>query len=139
MFRLHNLQYKNGSNGVIKNLLASQSTVAARKTTASATSKPTTDGSKKIVIPKKINRGPTDMLYTLSKTVGRDPTAAHYKFHDDPYLIPTSLFYKDQYALSQEAGKQAAQWIKREHAALFNVSKSESFVAFIVRAAVKTW
>lgn len=120
MFRLNNLKYKTGSNAVIKKLFVSQSTVAARKTTSS--SKSTTSEQERIVIPKKINRGPTDLLYTLSKTVGRDPTAAHYKFHDDPYLMPTSLFYKEQYALSHESGKQAAQWIKREHAALFNVS-----------------
>lgn len=125
MFRLNSLKYKNGSNEIIKNLFASQSTVAARKTTASSTSKSTTDGSEQIVIPKKINRGPTDLLHTLSKTVGRDPTGAHYKFHDDPYLMPTSLFNRDQYALSQESGKQTAQWIKREHAALFNVSENE--------------
>lgn len=123
MFRLNSLKSKNGSNGIIKNLFASQSTVAARKPTT--TSKPTTDGSEQIVIPKKINRGPTDLLYTLSKTVGRDPTAAHYKFHDDPFLMPRSLFHSEQYALSQESGKQAAQWIIREHGALFNVSRNE--------------
>lgn len=101
-----------------------QSTVAARQTTSSSSSpsQSTTDEPQRIVIPKKINRGPTDLLYTLSKTVGRDPTAAHYKYHDDPYLIPTSLFNREQYALSHESGKQAAQWIRREHAVLFNVS-----------------
>lgn len=125
MFRLNSLKYKNGSNGIIKNLFASQSTAAARKTPASTTSKSSTDGSEQIVIPKKIDRGPADLLYTLSKTVGKDPTGAHYKFHDDPYLMPTSLFNREQYALSLESGKQAAQWIKREHAALFNVSKHE--------------
>lgn len=127
MFRLNSLKYKNGSNGIIKNLFVSQSTVASRKT-PTPTSKSITDEPERIVIPKKINRGPTDLLYTLSKTVGRDPTAAHYKFHDDPYLMPTSLFNKEQYALSHESGKQAAQWIKREHAILFNVSKNK-FIA----------
>lgn len=124
MFRLNGLKYQSGSNGIIKSLFASQSTVAARKTTTSTASKSTTDGSEQIVIPKKIIRGPTDLLYTLSKTVGRDPTGAHYKFHDDPYLMPTSLFNREQYALSKESGKQAAEWIKREHAALFNVSEN---------------
>lgn len=74
-----------------------------------------------IVIPKKINRGPTDLLYTLSKTIGRDPTAAHYKYQDDPFLIPTSLYHREQFALSYESGKQTAQWIKQQHANLFNV------------------
>lgn len=97
-----------------------QSTVAAiNKTTSSESA---IDEPQKIVIPKKINRGPTDLLYTLSKTVGRDPTAVHYKYHDDPFLIPTSLYNREQYALSQESGKQAAKWIQREHAVLFNVS-----------------
>lgn len=118
MFRISRLKYKNGSNGIVQNLLfARQSTVAAaKKTTESA------NDQQQIVIPKKINRGPTDLLYTLSKTVGRDPTAAHYKYLDDPYLIPTSLYNRDQYALSKESGKQTAQWIKQQHAKLFNVS-----------------
>lgn len=97
-----------------------QSTAAAKTKTTS----PESDDPQRIVIPKRINRGPTDLLYTLSKTVGRDPTAVHYKYHDDPYLMPTSLFHKENYALSQESGKQAAKWIQREHAALFNVSHS---------------
>lgn len=119
MFRFNSLKYKNGSNGIMKNLFAAQSTVAASQTTLPESS---TDGPQRIVIPKKINRGPTDLLYTLSKTIGRDPTAAHYKYHDDPYLMPTSLYTREQYALSQESGKQAAQWIRSEHAKLFNVS-----------------
>lgn len=120
MFRLNSLKYKSGSNGIIKKLFVSQSTVAA--TSQLTSSKSTADEPQRIVIPKKINRGPTDLLYTLSKTVGRDPTAVHFKYHDDPYLIPTSLYTREQYALSQESGKQAAQWIRREHAELFNVS-----------------
>lgn len=126
MFRLNSLKYKNGPNAIIKNLFVAQSTVAARKTTPT-TSTSSADKSEQIVIPKKINRGPTDLLYTLSKTVGRDPTAAHYKFHDDPYLMPTSVLNKQHYALSYESGKETAQWIKREHAVLFNVSKNKPF------------
>lgn len=119
MFRISRLKYKTGSNGIIANLIAKQSTIAATESD---------NDTQRIVIPKKINRGPTDLLYTLSKTVGRDPTASHYKYHDDPYLMPTSLFHRDQYALSYESGKQTAQWIKKEHAILFNVSTSSSQV-----------
>lgn len=119
MFRINGLKYNSVSNGIIKNLFVSQSTVAVNQTTSPRS---TAGEPQRIVIPKKINRGPTDLLYTLSKTVGRDPTAAHYKYHDDPYLIPTSLYNREQYALSQESGKQAAQWIRAEHAKLFNVS-----------------
>lgn len=129
MFRISSLKCKNGSNGIIKNIFVTQSTVAAKKTSSSIS---TSDEPQRIVIPKKINRGPTDLLYTLSKTVGRDPTAVHYKYHDDPFLMPTSLYTRDQYALSQESGKQAAQWIRREHAQLFNVSINKTFHKFLV-------
>lgn len=77
--------------------------------------------SERIVIPKRIKRGPTDVLLALSRTIGRDPTAAHYKFQDDPYLMPYSEGDKKGFALAQEAGKKTAQWIKREHANLFQV------------------
>lgn len=76
----------------------------------------------KIVIPKKINRSSVDLLRALSETVGRDPTMPHYKFHDDPYLIPQSINQRHLYALTQESGRKAAKWIVQEHAELFNVS-----------------
>lgn len=69
--------------------------------------------------PPRIPRGPTDILQALAATVGNDPTAAHYKYHDDPYLIPLSNFRKRAYALSAEAGRKAAAWIRDEHAELF--------------------
>lgn len=78
----------------------------------------------KIVIPKRIVRGPTDLLMALSRTVGRDPTAPDFKFHDDPYLHPYSLRAKSTYALSTEAGRKTAQWVRKEHAELFTVSKA---------------
>lgn len=81
----------------------------------------TSGDTERIVLPKAIKRGPTDVLIALSNTVGRDPTAAHYKFHDDPYLMPYSENDKRGYALAQEAGRKTAQWIKREHANLFEV------------------
>ncbi|KAL0839744.1 hypothetical protein ABMA28_016385 [Loxostege sticticalis] len=70
--------------------------------------------------PPRIPRGPTDILQALAATVGPDPTAAHYKYHDDPYLIPLSNYRKRAYALSAEAGRKAAAWIRDEHASLFN-------------------
>ncbi|XP_072941693.1 small ribosomal subunit protein mS39 [Epargyreus clarus] len=69
--------------------------------------------------PPRIPRGPTDILQALSVTVGNDPTAAHYKYHDDPYLIPLSNYSKRSFALSAEAGRKAAAWIRDEHAELF--------------------
>lgn len=70
-------------------------------------------------IPKQIRRGPTDILRALESTIKRDPTAAHYKYHDDPYLIPSSNAGKRTFALAQEAGRKAAHWIRQEHADLF--------------------
>lgn len=116
MFRISRLKCKHGHSHIIQNLFARQSTAAAKKTIESA------NESQSIVLPKKIERGSTDLLYTLSKTIGKDPTAAHYKYQDDPYLIPTSLYNRDQFALSQESGKQTAKWVKQQHAELFNVS-----------------
>ncbi|EFX86877.1 hypothetical protein DAPPUDRAFT_221711 [Daphnia pulex] len=83
---------------------------------------------KEIVIPKYIPRGPTDILEALASTVKRDPTGPHYKFHDDPYLIPASSHAKRTYALAQEAGRKAASWIKQEHADLFNQRNAEPFI-----------
>lgn len=67
---------------------------------------------KEIVIPKRIPRGPTDILQALEATVGRDPTAPHYKYHDDPYLIPMSNIGKRTFAMAQEAGKHEDKFLK---------------------------
>lgn len=74
-----------------------------------------------IVIPNRIVRSPTDILKALSQTVNRDPTAAHYKYHDDPYLIPMSNIAKRTYAMAQESGRKSAKWIRQENASLFLV------------------
>lgn len=116
MMRLGPLKYSHGKGGVIHQLFAKNSTSTAQLQTSAETG-----DSERIVIPKKINRRPTDLLYTLSKTIGRDTTAAHYKYIDDPFLVPPTTFAREQYALSQEAGRQTAKWIQQEHAKLFNV------------------
>ncbi|KAM7346077.1 small ribosomal subunit protein mS39 [Cochliomyia hominivorax] len=79
----------------------------------------------KIVIPQRIPRSSTDILQALSATVGRDPTAPHYKYHDDPFLIPTSNVAKRTYAMAQEAGRKAAKWIKEEHRDLFKHQEAQ--------------
>lgn len=89
-----------------------------------ASSSATTSAEQKIEIPRKIQRNPTDILYALSATVGNDPTAAHYKFHDDPYLIPMSNVGKRTFAMAQEAGRKAAKWIRQEHKEIFQVSQN---------------
>lgn len=55
----------------------------------------------------------------LAGTIQRDPTAPHFKYHDDPYLIPLSNRTKRMYALAQESGRKAAMWIKEQHPELF--------------------
>ncbi|XP_046430960.1 protein PTCD3 homolog, mitochondrial [Neodiprion fabricii] len=88
-----------------------------------------------IEIPKRIERGPTDILRALASTVGKDPTAPHFKYHDDPYFIPTSNRAKRTYALSREAGRRAAMWIRQEHAELFTQMTADPIIKdFLPRA-----
>ncbi|VEN56252.1 unnamed protein product [Callosobruchus maculatus] len=82
----------------------------------------------KIEIPKRIHRGPTDILRALETTISQDPTAAHYKYHDDPFLIPMSNVGKRTFAMAQEAGKKAAHWIRKEHADLFNHREADPII-----------
>ncbi|XP_028132318.2 protein PTCD3 homolog, mitochondrial [Diabrotica virgifera virgifera] len=82
----------------------------------------------RIEIPNRIPRGPTDILRALESTISRDPTASHYKYHDDPYLIPKSNVSKRTFAMAQEAGRKAAHWIRKEHADLFNHLEADPIV-----------
>lgn len=84
-----------------------------------------------IVIPKRIERSSTDILYALAATVGRDPTAPHYKYHDDPYLIPTTNINKRAFAMAQESGRKAAKWIKEKHRDLFMVNGEFIVIIYI--------
>ncbi|KAJ8928158.1 hypothetical protein NQ314_019305 [Rhamnusium bicolor] len=93
-----------------------------------------TDINEKIEIPKRIPRGPTDILRALESTITRDPTAAHYKYHDDPFLIPMSNVGKRTFAMAQESGRKAAHWIRQEHADLFNHREADPVIkAFLPR------
>ncbi|EDW84344.2 uncharacterized protein Dwil_GK13197 [Drosophila willistoni] len=91
-------------------------TTAATRPASSGTG---TEQTETIVIPKRIQRSPTDLLQSLASTVGRDATAPHFKYSDDPFLIPMSNVAKRTYAMSKEAGRKAAKWIKEEHRELF--------------------
>lgn len=81
-----------------------------------------------IIIPKKIQRGPTDILRALESTIGVDTTAAHYKYHDDPFLIPTSNTGKRAFAMSKEAGKKAAHFIRQHHPDLFQHKEADPYI-----------
>lgn len=92
------------------------------------------DVQEKIEIPKRIPRRPTDILRALENTLTRDSTAAHYKYHDDPYLIPMSNVGKRTFAMAQEAGRKAAHWIRQEHAELFKHKEADPIIkAFLPR------
>lgn len=67
----------------------------------------------------------------MESTIKRDPTAPHYKFIDDPYLIPASNNDKRSFALSREAGRKAAMWIRQEHAEFFDHKIAEPFIEVI--------
>ncbi|KAG5345529.1 PTCD3 protein, partial [Acromyrmex charruanus] len=79
----------------------------------------TSASSSDIQIPNRIERGPTDILKALESTISRDYTAPHYKFHDDPFLIPQSSMHNRSYALAKESGRKTAMWIREEHRDLF--------------------
>lgn len=77
--------------------------------------------SEKIEIPNYIERSPTAILRALSQTVGFDPTAPHFKYHDDPYLTPMSNVGKRTFALAMESGRKSAKWIRQRNNNLFRV------------------
>jgi len=79
-----------------------------------------------IVIPPRIERGPTDILAALAGTVGKDMTAPHYRYHDDPWLIPYKIGSKREYTLSKESGKNAAKFIMANHPDLFEHNRIEA-------------
>ncbi|XP_054167093.1 protein PTCD3 homolog, mitochondrial-like [Oppia nitens] len=78
-----------------------------------------------IKIPKRIERGPTDILRALAGTVQRDLTGPDYRFVDDPFLTPLSNNQKRLFSLSRESGKRAAKYVFDEFPELFIRDVSE--------------
>lgn len=72
-----------------------------------------------IKLPEYVERGPTDILRALSSAVKRDYTAADYKYHDDPYLIPYNSMMKRDYIMSKDGGRRAARFVLDTHPELF--------------------
>ncbi|XP_032675324.1 protein PTCD3 homolog, mitochondrial isoform X2 [Odontomachus brunneus] len=97
-----------------------------------------TSSSSDIYIPNRKERGPTDILKALESTISRDYTAPHYKFHDDPYLMPLSRIQNRSYALAREAGKKAAMWVRQEHSNLFYHKVAEPEIKAFVPPPVYT-
>ncbi|XP_064473194.1 small ribosomal subunit protein mS39-like [Ornithodoros turicata] len=87
-------------------------------------SQPISDGP--IIIPKRIHRGPTDILKALASTVtNKDYTAPHFKYHDDPFFIPASNVAKRTYALAKESGKKAAKYFLEKYPDSFKHNPAE--------------
>lgn len=49
----------------------------------------------------------------------QDNTAPHYKYHDDPFLIPRNFLNQRSFALSKESGRKAARFFLNKYPQLF--------------------
>ncbi|XP_051894966.1 pentatricopeptide repeat domain-containing protein 3, mitochondrial [Pristis pectinata] len=84
-----------------------------------------TDCAEEVVIPRKKTWDKLAVLQALATTVNRDPTAVHYRFQDDPYLIPRTSPEFRLYSLSQESGCNAARYIVNTYPKLFQKNFAE--------------
>ncbi|TFK10026.1 Pentatricopeptide repeat domain-containing protein 3, mitochondrial [Platysternon megacephalum] len=81
-----------------------------------------------IVVPRKKTWDKLAVLQTLASTINRDPTAAHYMFQDDSYLIPRSYFESRLFSLSKESGKNVAKYIVNEFPRYFEKDIAEPHI-----------
>ncbi|NWS53185.1 PTCD3 protein, partial [Chunga burmeisteri] len=65
------------------------------------------------------------VLQTLASTVKRDPTAAHYMFQDDPFLMPRNAANSRLFSLSKESGRNAAKYIIKQFPQYFDKTLAE--------------
>ncbi|NP_001348998.1 small ribosomal subunit protein mS39 isoform 3 precursor [Mus musculus] len=85
-------------------------------------------GIEEIVIPKKKTWDKVAVLQALASTVNRDPTAAPYVFHDDPYLIPTSALESRSFLLAKKSGETAAKFIINSYPKYFQKDIAEPHI-----------
>ncbi|XP_033920881.1 small ribosomal subunit protein mS39 [Melopsittacus undulatus] len=85
-----------------------------------------------IVLPRRKTWDKLAVLQTLASTVKRDPTAAHYMFPDDPYLMPKNAANFRLFALSKESGKNAARFIIQQFPQYFDKISGEPPVTCFV-------
>ncbi|XP_009099644.2 pentatricopeptide repeat domain-containing protein 3, mitochondrial [Serinus canaria] len=78
-----------------------------------------------IVLPRRKTWDKLAVLQTLASTVNRDPTAAHYMFQDDPFLIPRNAANSRLYSLSKESGRNAAKYIIKNFPQYFDKTFAE--------------
>uniref|UniRef100_A0A8R1V5V2 Pentatricopeptide repeat-containing protein n=1 Tax=Pristionchus pacificus TaxID=54126 RepID=A0A8R1V5V2_PRIPA len=77
------------------------------------------------MIPTAVKRSPSDLLSALSSTVGKDTTAPHFQFIDDPSMIPSTLVTRKSYYMAKEMGKRAARQLATEWPTLFAFDRDE--------------
>ncbi|XP_069652188.1 small ribosomal subunit protein mS39 isoform X1 [Haliaeetus albicilla] len=78
-----------------------------------------------IVLPRKKTWDKLAVLQTLASTVNRDPTAAHYMFQDDPFLMPRNAANSRLFSLSKESGRNAAKYIIKQFPQYFDKTFAE--------------
>uniref|UniRef100_H0ZKI4 Small ribosomal subunit protein mS39 n=1 Tax=Taeniopygia guttata TaxID=59729 RepID=H0ZKI4_TAEGU len=78
-----------------------------------------------IVLPRRKTWDKLAVLQTLASTVKRDPTAAHYMFQDDPFLMPRNAANSRLYSLSKESGRNAAKYIIKNFPQYFDKTFAE--------------
>ncbi|XP_039509759.1 pentatricopeptide repeat domain-containing protein 3, mitochondrial [Pimephales promelas] len=86
---------------------------------SAADQQPSVSSLEEIVIPKKKTWSKEAVLQALASTVNRDPTATDYRFQDDPYLSPKTAFDFKLFSLSQESGRNAAQYFINKYPKYF--------------------
>jgi len=82
--------------------------------------------SEEIKIPNRIERSPTDILRALADTVQKDYTAPHYRYMDDPWLMPFTQSDKREFLFAKENGRSAARFIMESHPHLFTKNRVEA-------------
>ncbi|XP_059673693.1 small ribosomal subunit protein mS39 [Gavia stellata] len=78
-----------------------------------------------IVLPRRKTWDKLAVLQTLASTVNRDPTAAHYMFQDDPFLMPRNAANSRLFSLSKESGRNAAKYIIEQFPQYFDKTFAE--------------
>ncbi|KAM4710042.1 small ribosomal subunit protein mS39 isoform 1-T1 [Discoglossus pictus] len=81
-----------------------------------------------IVLPRKKTWDKTAVLQALANSVNHDPTAAHYMFQDDPFLIPKTSPEFRLYSLSKESGRNAAKYIFNTYPKFFQHDVAEPHI-----------
>jgi len=111
---MNRLDTRHITPGYIRRIVSAMSTEA---------SKSTTKFEEEIEIPDRIERSPTDILEALASTVGKDYTAPHYRYYDDPWLTPYTTYEKRNFWIAKESGRNAARYILDRHPSLFEKNR----------------